>query len=78
MEACIKKIKKEAQMSDNESGKNIHTRENELGEKVVTLCGANNCCPTVTINKGGSHIIKDDFGGSVKLSQEQFNMLKEV
>lgn len=57
---------------------NTRVSSDEQGDKVVTLCGVNNCCPTVTINKGGSHVIRDDFGGSVVLSKEQFEMLKEI
>ncbi|MEK7568651.1 MAG: hypothetical protein AAB497_00885 [Patescibacteria group bacterium] len=58
--------------------KNTRVSKNERGDKVITLCGVSNCCPTVTIDRGGNHVIKDDFGGSVVLSKEQFGMLKEV
>ena len=40
----------------------------------ITLCGANGCCPTVNIDDTGKTIvIKDDFGGSVTLTFEQWS-----
>ncbi len=56
----------------------VHQDTNEAGERVYTLCGVNACCPTVTLNKGGDYVLKDDFGGSVILSKEQFKMLKDI
>jgi hypothetical protein len=58
--------------------KNVQVSQNNQGEKVFTLCGTNNCCPTVTVDKEGNHVLKDDFGGTVKLSKEQFSFLKEI
>lgn len=39
----------------------------------LTLC-QNDCCPTVEFNKD-SVIIKDDFGGRVILTADQFKIL---
>ncbi|MDD2497610.1 MAG: hypothetical protein PHT78_06810 [Desulfitobacteriaceae bacterium] len=41
----------------------------------MTLC-QKNCCPNIEFNKDtNSIIIKDDFGGKVTLTAEQFKML---
>ena len=53
-----------------QTAKRIEPRE-------VVLCGTSGCCPTVTFNDK-EIIIKDDFGGSVKLTNAQFKELKET
>ena len=45
-------------------------------KKVILMCGKKDCCPAVTIG-GNQVLIEDDFGGRVKLSKEQFELLKE-
>jgi hypothetical protein len=45
-------------------------------EGKVTLCAVNNCCPTVDFTKLKSVIIRDDYGGKVKLTREQWQDLK--
>lgn len=45
-------------------------------KKVVLFCGKDGCCPTVTLLKDGV-LIEDDFGGKVKLTSRQFEILKE-
>ncbi len=43
----------------------------------ITLCSRPNaCCPTVETTEYG-FTVKDDFGGSVKLTKEQMRILKE-
>jgi len=40
------------------------------------LCGRKNgCCPTIEDTEYG-YTIKDDFGGEVKLTKAEFNLLK--
>jgi len=39
-------------------------------KKVTLYCGGKKCCPIVTFNKKSINI-KDDFGGKVKLTNEQ-------
>ena len=40
------------------------------------LCHTNDCCPVVEVYK--QHvIIRDDFGGSVRLSREEYSILLE-
>ena len=51
------------------------TKRIELRE--VVLCGTSGCCPTVTFNDN-EVVIKDDFGGLVKLTDEQFKELKKT
>lgn len=41
----------------------------------LTLC-QKNCCPTVEINTDSNSVVmKDDFGGKVSLTVEQFKIL---
>lgn len=40
----------------------------------IILCGVQGCCPTVEF-KEREVIIKDDFGGRVKLNKDQWNDL---
>lgn len=41
--------------------------------RVITLCGSQGCCPTVTINEETQTVIlKDDFGGAVTLKFEEW------
>jgi len=58
--------------------KPIRVSQDDAGRKVFTLCGCNNCCPTVTVEKDGTYVLKDDFGGTVILTSEQFALLKNV
>ena len=45
--------------------------------KVITLCHKKNrCCPQVFIGKD-SVKIRDDYNGSVEMTREQFEVLKE-
>jgi hypothetical protein len=44
---------------------------------VVTLCGDRGCCPTVDFSRE-QVIIRDDFGGSVQLSQKEWAELKRL
>jgi len=45
-------------------------------KKTVVLCpGEEGCCPQLTFGKDGV-VITDDFGGKVKLTTEQFDLLK--
>ena len=47
-------------------------------EKVLTLCGTQGCCPTITLNQEQrTSVIKDDFGGSVRLSYQELKDLTE-
>jgi len=44
----------------------------------IILCGKpHGCCPTVEDIEYGK-LIKDDFGGEVKLTKEQFEIMKKV
>jgi len=48
------------------------------GKRVITLCGAQGCCPTVEIAENGDVEIKDDFGGKVKLTKPQWDELQKM
>lgn len=45
--------------------------------KTIKLCGKARCCPVLTIDDN-EIIIEDDFGGSVVMTKEEFEELKEV
>ncbi len=40
------------------------------------LCSEGKCCPEVTV-KEDQVIITDDFGGKVRLTKEQFRILRD-
>lgn len=41
--------------------------------KRVFLCGVQGCCPSVEVNHDtGKVVIKDDFGGTVTLTKEEW------
>lgn len=44
-------------------------------KKVVLMCDKKGCCSTVTLDKN-LVLIEDDFGGKVKLTKEEFEVLK--
>lgn len=41
---------------------------------IVALCGVQGCCPTVEI-KGEDVLIKDDFGGIVRMNKGQWTSI---
>ena len=44
--------------------------------KTVTLCHKpGRCCPTVTVDK--EVVIKDDYDNTVRMTKEQFEVLKD-
>lgn len=49
-------------------------RTPEMG--MVKLCGAKGCCPTIDFTDSEKIILKDDFGGKVELTREQWADLK--
>lgn len=52
--------------------------DGESPEKgVVVLCGERGCCPEVDFTFFGKVILRDDLGGRVKLTLEQWEDLKE-
>ena len=44
--------------------------------KKVKLCGGGSCCPVVEVGNETT-ILSDDFGGTVKFSNEEWNILKD-
>jgi hypothetical protein len=44
-------------------------------KKKIVLCASSDpCCPTVELASKG-FVLKDDFGGKVQLTKDQFTML---
>lgn len=46
-------------------------------DKTIALCGGDSCCPTVTLGEK-EVILRDDFGGEIHLTLEQFQDLKRL
>ncbi len=46
----------------------------EMG--TVKLCGVQGCCPTIDFTNSKKVVLKDDFGGKVQLTREQWADLK--
>lgn len=46
----------------------------EIGK--VTLCGAQGCCPTVDFTNPEEVVFRDDFGGKVRLTRQEWEELK--
>jgi len=45
----------------------------------IKMCSRRSCCPTIEFNKeDGYAIIKDDFGGTVKLLFDEMDVLISV
>ena len=42
----------------------------------VKLCGVQGCCPTIDFTNSKKVVLKDDFGGKVQLTREQWADLK--
>lgn len=58
----------------------IKKRALSVGESpekgIVALCGDKGCCPEVDFTFPGKVILRDDLGGRVKLTMEQWDDLK--
>lgn len=61
-----------------ERGEEIGKSERVNGNNVVTICGDKGCCPTIDFSEPKVVIIKDDFGGRVRLTRTQWSGLKAV
>lgn len=46
-------------------------------ETKIALCRQGSCCPTVEKSETG-FTLKDDFGGSISLNDEEFMLLREA
>ena len=49
----------------------------EKNNRTIKLCGGGSCCPTVTF-EANEVVLKDDFGGMVRLNKAEFAQLKEI
>ncbi len=49
----------------------------EKEEGVVMFCGDSGCCPLVDFTDPKRVILKDDYGGKVKLTREQWSLFKK-
>ncbi len=45
--------------------------EQEGNDRTVALCGVQGCCPTAEFT-GNSVVIRDDFGGMVTLTKDEW------
>lgn len=48
-------------------------RDDETG--IVKLCGDGGCCPEVDLTDPEEVVLRDDFGGVVRLTKEQWSEL---
>ena len=48
----------------------------EAEKGIITLCAVQGCCPTVDFSDIDKVILRDDFGGKVQLTREQWADLK--
>lgn len=55
-----------------EGGKDVVIKE--IG--TVTLCAVQGCCPTVDFTDPQKVVLRDDFGGQVQLTREEWKDLK--
>lgn len=44
--------------------------------ETITLCRQGSCCPTLTKTES-EYILKDDYNGSVRLTEDQLTLLKD-
>lgn len=44
---------------------------------VLTLCGVQGCCPTVDFTNPDEVVLRDDHGGTVRLTQAEWGELKQ-
>lgn len=55
--------------------------ESDFSEKkedgVVMFCGDSGCCPSIDFTDPETVILKDDFGGKVRLTREQWSLFKK-
>ncbi|MFZ3073912.1 MAG: hypothetical protein WA093_02150 [Minisyncoccales bacterium] len=49
---------------------------NTLEKGTVKLCGVNGCCPTIDFANPLKVTLRDDFGGMVRLTRDQWQDLK--
>ncbi len=42
----------------------------------ILLCGVQGCCPSIDFTDPNLVVLKDDFGGEVRLTREQWMDLK--
>ena len=47
-----------------------------LEQGTIMLCGVQGCCPTINFTDPQKIVLKDDFGGQVQLTREQWQDLK--
>ncbi len=52
----------------------VNQRSPEQGK--ILLCGVQGCCPSIDFTDPNAVVLKDDFGGKVQLTPEQWADLK--
>jgi hypothetical protein len=61
-----------------DSGNAASGRNGDTNKNIVVLCGVQGCCPEVEKKPDGSFEIRDDFGGKVTLTADQYNALRSA
>ena len=49
-----------------------------IDDKTILLCKKGSCCPKVIQEDEGTVRITDDFGGEIKLTSDELDMLSEA
>lgn len=55
----------------------MRVEQTAKGKRYV-MCDDCSCCPTVTPQADGSFEVRDDHGGKIVLTREQFLMLRDI
>lgn len=63
-------------VEDPQMDQKLKTSDVEKG--VVTLCGVQGCCPTVDFTSPDEVVLRDDHGGTVKLTRAEWAELKQT
>ncbi len=59
---------------EGKANDNASTGDNQI----ITLCGVSGCCPTVRKTEAGGVEIRDDNGGTVTLTADEFTALQRA
>jgi hypothetical protein len=60
----------------------IEVQDSTARQVIAVLCHTEECCPTITLDEAAEMaqrvVIEDDFGQSVRMSREQFQVLIDL
>jgi hypothetical protein len=60
----------------------IEVQDSTMRQVIAVLCHTDTCCPTIALDPTAADnqqvVIQDDFGQSVQMSREQFQVLIDL